>query len=390
MANSQRRRGVLGGSSWVVARVAGIEVALDVSWLLIFALITWSLGAQLAGAHPDWGPVALWGGAAATSVVFFVSIVLHELGHSLTAVRLGLRVRSITLFLFGGVAELDSEPRRPRDELLIAVAGPAVSAVLGVGFLLVAVALPPAPRPVAVARAACEWLGSINLLLVAFNALPGFPLDGGRVLRGVLWGWTGSFERATRAAVASGSVLAYTLMGAGALLAIAGGQLIGGLWLVLIGWFLLTAARATAGAASLESVLSRVRVGVAMDPAPAQCLAGTETVDDVARDLVLRYGERTLYVADASGGLRGLVTLRELSGVAPERRATTPIRAVMVPASELATLAPHDTGWDALRRMTARGVNQLPVIEDGRLVGVVTRERLLALLRAGLALREAA
>ena len=379
-------RGVFGGTAWSIGRVRGIELAIDHSWLLIFLLITFSLGGQFRGAHPEWSPVASWGAALVTSPLFFASIVLHELGHSLTAQRLGVRVRSITLFVFGGMARLDSEPQRPRDEVLIALAGPGVSVALGLGFTAAAAPLLDIAGWGGVAGAVLGWLGDINLILAAFNVVPGFPLDGGRVLRGVVWGLTGSFTRATRIAAASGSIFAYFLMATGAAAALFGGQIVGGLWFVFIGWFLLTAARASVGQMLIERMLARVRARDAMESVRGACVSGSESVADLVGEVVLRTGLRTFYVVDANEQLRGLVTLRELARTAPEARAHTRVDAIMLPAAGLALLTPEESGWEAFRRMADRNVNQLPVVANGRLLGALTRERLMALVQAGVAL----
>jgi Zn-dependent protease len=384
-AQSQSR-GVFGGTAWSLGRIRGIELAIDHSWLLIFMLITFSLGSRFGVAHPEWSAVASWGAALVTSPLFFASIVLHELGHSLTAQRLGVRVRSITLFVFGGMARLDSEPRRPRDEVLIAVAGPLVSAGLGLGFSAAAAPLNDAAGWGGGAGAVLGWLGRINLILAAFNVVPGFPLDGGRVLRGVVWGLTGNFAQATRIAAASGSIFAYFLMATGAVAALFGGQIVGGLWFVFIGWFLLTAARATVGHMLIESMLARVLAGDAMEPVRDACVSGSESVADLVAELVLRTGLRTFYVVDREERLLGLVTLRELAGIPPEARTDTRVDAVMLPAASLAVLAPFESGWTAFRRMADHNVNQLPVVAEGRLVGALTRERLMALVQAGVAL----
>jgi Zn-dependent protease len=363
---ARQRPGVLGGAAWRVGRIAGIDVAIDHTWVLIFLLFTLSIGLRLRLEGPDWSPLATWSTAVATSLLFFASILLHELGHSLVAQRLGVGVRSITLFVFGGLAQLESEPRRPRDEVLIALAGPLVSATLGGIFTALAVGLHGGATPGEMAAEGFAWLGRINLTVAVFNVVPGFPLDGGRVLRGVLWARTGSFERATAAAAAAGSVFAYSLILLGVFAILFAGQLLGGLWLVFIGWFLLSAARASVGQVVLERILGRVRVADAMD-----C------------------GIRTLYVVDPEARLRGLVTLRELAQVGAAERPQRSIEEIMRPLASLETLAPDDSGWLALRRMMERNVNQLPVVEEGVLLGSITRERLLALVQAELALGSA-
>ncbi len=374
-------RGVFGGQAWSLGRVAGIPIAIDRSWILIFLLITFSLGGSFAAERPDWPVAARWGAALSASLLFFASIVLHELGHSLTALPLGVRVRSITLFLFGGLAALESEPRRPRDEILIAVAGPLVSALLGAAFLGLAAGLPDGPALVA------GWLGRINLMLAVFNVLPGFPLDGGRVLRGVAWAATGSFEQATRMAAASGAFLAYGLMGLGGLAALLGGQVLGGLWLVFIGWFLLSTARLSVAQVELEQVLAPVSCRELVESVSGALLDGSESAASVIDTAVLRRGLRTFYVVDAREQLRGLVTLGELAAIPPGERAATAVESVMRPAHGLVVVAPGESAWQAFRKMAEGGVNQLPVLADGRLVGAITRERLVQLVQAGASLR---
>jgi Zn-dependent protease/CBS domain-containing protein len=382
------RPGIVGGAAWRIGRVAGIDVAIDSSWVLIFLLVTVSLGTQLRLAHEEWHWSSTWGTGVVTSLLFFASIVLHELGHSLVAQRVGVRVRSITLFVFGGLAALESEPRRPRDEILIAVAGPLVSTALGIVFLAGAGALGDQPGFREVIGEALAWLGRINLVLAAFNVVPGFPLDGGRVFRGILWATTGSFERATTAAAASGSLFAYGLIAMGVLTVIFGGEILGGLWLVFIGWFLLSAARATAGQVVLERILESVQIGDVIVPVEEARVSRSDTVEYVLADAVLRHGLRTLYVVEGPDELRGLVTLRELSQVPADERAQRRIEEIMLDVDQLALLAPDENGWEALRRMAEWNVNQLPVTKERHLLGAVTRERLLAVVQARLALGE--
>ena len=382
-----RVRGVFGGEAWSLGRVSGIEVAVDRSWILIFGLITYSLASRFAAEQVASGAAQIWAAALLASLLFFTSIVLHELGHSLVAIRLGVGVRSITLFLFGGLAQLESEPRHPRDEILIAVAGPAVSVALGLVFLGLTALLPERPPAAAVLRGVFAWLGAINLVLAAFNVLPGFPLDGGRVLRGIVWSATGSFEQATRVAAASGSIFAYGLMFLGGFAALAGGMVLAGLWLVFIGWFLLTAAKLTVAQAALAGILERLRSVDVMDPVEDRCLSGAESVAAVAQAAVLQRGVRTLFVIDARGGLRGLVTLGDIARTPPERRSHLRVADVMRKESELVMLAPEETAWSAFKKMAESKLNQLPVVVSGRLVGAVTRERLVSLVQAGVALR---
>jgi Zn-dependent protease len=382
----RRRGGVLGGSAWRVGRVAGIDIGIDQSWFLIYFLISISLSAQLASALPEASPLARWGAALATSALAFTSIVLHELGHSLVAQSLGVRVRSITLFLFGGVAQLESEPRKPSHEVAIALAGPAVSVALGLGFG----ALARVATEATLAREAITWLGRMNLALGLFNLAPGFPLDGGRVLRGVVWAVTRDFARATRVAATAGSLLAGMMMLAGVLVVVAGRDLVGGLWLVFLGWFLLAASRAPGSAVELERVLGKVRIAGLLEPVEHAAVSGRESVADVLASHVLGRGVRTLYAVDGAGKLLGVASLRELAAVPPEARAATSVADVMVPAERAHAVSVSDSALDGLRRLAEARVNQLPALDGGRLVGVLTREHLLVLLEAELRMRKAA
>ena len=381
-----RSRGVLGGSSWRIGRVSGIDIAIDQSWLLIFLLISMSVSAQLAASHADSAVAVRWGTAVVVAVAFFASIVLHELGHSLVAQALGTRVRSITLFLFGGVAQLESEPRKPAHEVGIALAGPAVSVSLA-GVFSVLAGLVGEPT---LAGTGLAWLARVNLALGLFNLAPGFPLDGGRVLRGVLWAATGSFARATRIASASGAGIAVLLMLAGAAVVFGARDWVGGLWLVFLGWFLLSASRNAVGAMEVERILGAVSVRDVLEPVRHAIVSADASVAELVSTHVLRSGLRTLWVVDPTNErLLGIATLRELASVPAENRAGTRVESVMLPVARATSVSAGDTALVGMQRLAAAGVNQLPVLDDGRLVGALTRERLLGLLQAGLWLGDA-
>ncbi len=381
-----RAPGILGGSSWRIARVSGIDIAIDQSWVLIFVLISMSVSTQLAASHADDALGGRWLAALAVACAFFASIVLHELGHSLVAQSLGIRVRSITLFVFGGVAMLESEPKKPMHEVGIALAGPAVSVALAGLFSVLAGGVGEST----LAGAGLGWLARVNLALGVFNLAPGFPLDGGRVLRGVLWAATGSFARATRIASLAGSAIALLLMAAGAAAALVARDLVGGLWLAFLGWFLLSASRNAVGAMEVERILGAVSIREVLEPVRHAIVSPGATVAELVSAHVLRSGLRTLWVVDpASERLLGIATLRELASLPHEARETTRIESVMLPAARATSVSPRDTALVGMQRLAAAGVNQLPVLEDGVLVGALTRERLLGVLQAGLWLGEA-
>ncbi len=363
--------GVLSGAGFRLGRILGLEVTLDASWLVIFALVTFSLATGFGAQHPGSDPAVRWLAAFAASLAFFASILLHEMSHSWVARLRGLGVHGITLFIFGGVSRLKEEPRRPRDEFVIAVVGPLMSGALGGLFLLARRAAPADTLLVS----ALGWLGAVNLLLAVFNLLPGFPLDGGRIFRAVVWAFTGNLRKATRAAARGGAAIAYGLMLWGAYTAFVAGQLVNGLWLGFIGWFLLSASQKTVAQMELRSILGSLRVSQALRPDCA--VAGPEeTVARFVDDQVLRTAGRCAFVSDG-GALLGLVTLHELRKVAREAWPSTRLGDVMVPFERLRRVAPDDTLLTALERMNEGPVNQLPVLEGRSLLGIVTREDVL-------------
>ena len=371
--------GPFGRKAIRLGRVFGIEVGLDWSWLFIFLLITFSLAQGFVAGDEGWTRTQSWVGALFASLLFFSSILLHEFGHSLTSKALGLPVRSITLFIFGGLARLSGEPKRPRDEFLIAAAGPAVSVVLGLLFLGVSAVLSADSAVGSVLSGVLGWVGIVNLVLAGFNLVPGFPLDGGRLLRSVVWRVTGDFERATVVAAATGAAFAYFLIGAGILTALIGGALFNGLWFVFIGWFLLTAAQGS----TLQVVLQRQLVDLPLRGAVAPLeplVSGDCSVRDALEGVVLKDGSRCFFVAGGEGPI-GMVTLHELKKVPKEERGATPIKDIMLPASDLVTAPLGESLWTAFEIMSEAGINQLPVTREGRLVGLLTRERLLKIIR---------
>src|SRR5574338_800284 len=359
------------GPGWRVGRIGGIDIAIHPSWLVIFFLVIFSLAESVFPREfRGWSDALYWGIGAVTAVLFFGSVLVHELNHALLARRFGLKVEGITLFIFGGATTIDSESRTPREEALIALAGPVSSFVVG-GILLGIGAVVDQEQ----IRALTEWLGVINLLLGAFNLLPGFPMDGRRVLRALIWRVRGDRLVATRNAATVGRLFAYLLIGFGVYLALGPGNIFGGLWLALIGWFLSTAAEATAAQAGIERSLRGVRVRDAMEPEPPS-VSPNETVADLVQERMLRGEDRSFLVRHDDGGLAGLVTLTDVRRLAREQWPQARVTDVMTRYADLATIAPDAPLADALRIIQEREVGQLPVVEggDGRNpVGVVTR-----------------
>jgi len=361
-----------------MGRILGIPFGVNYSWFIIFVLITTSLFTQFASLHPQWTITEHLVFGIATSILFFASVVLHELGHSVMALKYGIPVKAITLFVFGGVAEIGKEPEKPMHEFTIAIAGPIVSAGLGVLFYGVMMLARGSSEGFA---ALGEWLGRINILLAVFNLIPGFPLDGGRVLRSIVWKYTGSFERATAIGAGSGQFFAYAFIIYGIFQALSG-NVFGGLWIGFIGWFLLSAAQATVVQASIRSTLSGVRV---RDVMTNECLRlpGFISIADLVENHLLKTGVRCTLVTDGDR-LRGLITLHEIKQVPREEWNRTSLQAVMV-TEELLTSVPPDAAIEAvLRVLSEENINQVPVVQNGRLLGVAGRERLLALVKTRL------
>jgi Zn-dependent protease len=368
------------GPGWKVGRLAGIDLAIHPSWLVIAFLVTYSLAEfQLPAEFPGWTTLAYWLVGFATALLFFASVLAHELSHALVARRSGLKVDGITLFIFGGATSIDSDSRTPREEALIAVAGPAMSILIGV--VLIGLNLVVAQPQLA---ALLRWLGFINLLLGIFNLIPGFPMDGGRVLRAILWKLRGDRLSATRNAALVGRGFAYLLIGFGVFLALRpGGTIFSGLWLALIGWFLSNAAEATMAQAGVERSLRGVRVRDAMEVNPP-AVSPNEPVADLVQERLLRGEDRSFLVRHDDGGLAGIVTLGDVRRLPRDAWPGVRVTDIMTRYGELATIGPDAPMADALRLLQEREIGQLPVVDgDGRNpVGMVTRRGILRLLEA--------
>ncbi len=358
--------------------MAGVDLAIHPSWLVIAFLITYSLAvAQFPEQFPGWSGPLYWVVASATAFLFFASVLAHELSHALVARRFGLRVQGITLFIFGGTTSIDSDSRSPREEALIALAGPAMSIALGAAFLGLELVIDQ-PQIGALVR----WLGVINLVLGVFNLIPGFPMDGGRVLRALLWRVRGDQMAATRNAALVGRLLAYVLIAVGVLWALSPNGLFGGLWLALIGWFLSNAADATVAQAGVEHSLRGVRVRDAMDGDPPS-VSPNEPVADLVAERMLRGEDRSFLVRHDDGGLAGIVTLGDVRRLPRDDWPSARVTDIMTRFADLAIIAPDAPLADALRVVQERDVGQLPVVEDGRQpVGMVTRRGILRLIEA--------
>ena len=365
----------------------------DWSLLVIFLLIAFGLATGVFPAwHPDWPSALAWGTAFGAAALFLASVLVHELSHALVGRLGGIRVRRITLFMLGGLAEMEREPPTWRAEIAMAAVGPVTSFALGLAFLWLAywVAGPlelDAEDPAAVLAELSPlatllvWLGPVNLLLAAFNLVPGFPLDGGRVLRAALWGATGSLRKATRWASLLGQGFAWLLIGVGLLMLfgcrfpLLGGGLFGGLWLMFIGWFLNNAALVSYRQLLVKQTLEEIPVSRLMQTRLTR-IDPQSTVAQLVDQHMMASGQRVLPV-ERDGRFLGLVSLSDLQK--SERSAWDRMSAaeIMTPRERLACVAPDADAAEALEELARRGVNQLPVLDAERLVGLLRREDLL-------------
>lgn len=381
------------GNGIRLGSIAGIAIHLDWSLAIIFLLITSGLALGLFPAwHPDWSPALAWATAFAAAVLFFASVLAHELSHAIVGRAQGMTIRRITLFVFGGMAHLEHEPHRWRAELAMAIVGPITSLAIGIGALLAAglligpveLDLDEPGRFLArlgVAATLLVWIGQVNLILAVFNLVPGFPLDGGRVLRALLWGATGDLRRATRWASGAGQGFAWLLIGLGVAMALGirvpvfGVGLVNGLWLMFIGWFLNNAAFASYRQLLVRDALENVPVARLMRKQFAS-VPPDLSVSELVEAHILRSDQRAFPVEE-NGRMIGVVCLADVRRLARERWPETAVREIMTPADRLASVRPEDDALEALSLLGAKGVNQLPVVAAGRLAGFVLREDIL-------------
>lgn len=363
-----------------LGRIFGVAIGLHYSWIIIALLATLSLRSQFAVDHPNWETSTTWIVAIITGLLFFVSILLHELSHAAVAKLRGIPVRGITLFALGGVAQIEKDAADAKSEFWMGIVGPITSVVIGIVCLVLALLLggnlsgefnsPPA--------AMFMWLGYINIALGIFNMIPGFPLDGGRVLRAVVWWITGDANRSTRIASRVGQVVAvgFILLG---IVQFFSGAGFGGLWIAFIGWFLLDAARASGAQVEITERLTGVRVGDVM----AQ---NFETVDANAnlqtfvQEHLLPTGQRCFVVVQ-QGMPVGIITPHEVKTVDRARWPYTTVGDVMRPLETLRTVSAERPLAEALEMMGREDVNQMPVVQQGKLAGIISRGHIVRVLQ---------
>ena len=359
--------------SWRVGRISGIEIGIHYTWLLALVVFTWLLGqSYFPATYPGWQTYSYWIAGFLATFILFISVLIHELAHSLVARARGLPVSSITLFILGGVSNLATEPEKPGLEFIMAIAGPTSSLVLagifwGIWYLL--------GSQFAFAKAIFGYMALANALLAGFNLLPGFPLDGGRVFRSILWKTTGDLLKATNIATAVGRLFAWIFMALGVFLVFGFnvfglGGFLNGLWFVFVGWFLNSAADSSRQEATLREHLTGVLVGQVMEKDVSSVRPETN-IADLVQTVFIQKNKRTIPVTDGDN-LVGVVTISDIKGLPQEQWPVTPVSQIMH-REPIHTVKPEDDLNAAMKLMAQYDLNQIPVLGQGKLVGVLTR-----------------
>ena len=359
-----------------IGTIRGIPLQISASWLIVFVLFLWTFAASY---YPDryegWTSQAYFSAALITVVLFFASIVLHELGHATIAARSGIRTRSITLLPIGGIAEIEREAEKPGQEFAIAIAGPITSALLGGIFIGLHFLLKPISVP---AGGITAYLGVANLFLGVFNLLPGFPMDGGRVLRAIVWGATKSYSRGTQVAARVGSFVAYLFIFFGVTLLFRG-QIANGIILAFTGWFILTNAQASIQQVAFQRGLGGITVAQVMTRA-FPTIQSRQTLAQVVSETFLAQNSRSAAV-EQERLFVGFLTLADVMRVPQDQWDSVRAQAVMIPSGRLTVMHPEEPALDALERMQEGDYNQLPVVAGGQMVGLLTRSDILRFLQ---------
>ena len=376
------------GNGFSIGKIFGIKINIDWSWLFIFFLVSWNLTTAFGQMHPDWGWTLRIATSVAAALLFFASVLAHELAHSLVARSRGMQVRGITLFLFGGVSNIQRHPPSPGAEFLIAVVGPITSILMGVIFVIITglglgsigqgVADPTQiAAQLGPVRSLLLWLGPVNLILGVFNLVPGFPLDGGRILRSFFWKLTDNLKQATRWASWVGQTIAWLMIAGGiamvfgARIPFFGTGLINGLWLAFIGWFLNSAAISSYRQIVIQDVLEGVEVRRMMrEDMPT--VSGDATVNELVHNHIMKVDDHSFPVVDG-GKFVGTVTLQDVREIPRDTWEETRVHEIMTPQEDVVWVSSDEGAEEAFTKLGRRDVRQLPVLDEGQLVGVLSR-----------------
>ncbi|NIM59121.1 MAG: CBS domain-containing protein [Candidatus Aminicenantes bacterium] len=362
--------------SWRIAKVFGIDIKIDSSWIIIFVLFSWILSANyFPQRYQDWSRGLYWIIGIITSLLIFASVLVHELAHSLVALKQGEKVRSITLFLLGGVAQITEEPKRPLREFTMALVGPMASLLIAFLFLILSFILRGISEPL---LASASYLAMINTVLAIFNLFPGFPMDGGRVLRSIIWKVTGNLKKATKIASRVGQGFAFFLIFIG-ILQILRANLLPGIWMIFIGWFLHSAAVRGYDQVMVQSLLKGVRAEDLMTK-NFEAVTPDLSVQSLVDDYILKKRERVFLVSD-KGSLKGIVCLEDVKQTPSDKWPETKVGEIMTPKEKLEAVSPNADGSQVLNSITTKDIHQIPVMEGDKIAGIICRSDILRFIQ---------
>jgi len=365
------------GNAFNLGKVFGIQFRLHYTWFIVFILISVSLsGYYFPAYYPDWTPLAYWVIGIVSSLLFFASVVAHELAHSIVARINGIPVKSITLFIFGGIAQITREATKANAELKMAAAGPACSLVLGGLFGLLCLLSRGISEPVV---AMTSWLAQVNVVLAIFNLIPGFPLDGGRVFRSILWRVTGNYKLSTKIATQVGQGVGYLFILGGISIMFLLRDWFSGLWLVFIGWFLRNTASSSYHQAQWREALREVSASQVMT-SDCPVIPLNITINQMVQEYVFTSGCYFFLVAD-EGGVKGILTLNNIKAVPRQNWDVTQVQGIMTPVDKVKVAHPDQDALSILEEMDENDINQMPVVSEGSVIGLIIRDNLIRFLR---------
>jgi Zn-dependent protease len=363
-------------TSWRIGSLFGIDIRIDSSWIIIFTFVTWVLASSYFpnrfGGWPQW---QYWVIGVVTSLLFFASVLGHEITHSLVAMGQGEEVRSITLFILGGVAELKGEPESPSKEFSMALVGPLSSMIISLFFWAISLLVRDFSQPL---WALTRYLALINLIIGIFNLIPGFPMDGGRVLRAIIWKITGNLRNSTRIASVTGQTIAFLFIVFGIFL-IFSKALFNGVWMVFIGWFIHSAAARGYKQVVMKDMLKDIRAKDLMNR-EFEAVSPDLPLQELIEEHILKKRQRAFLVFD-QGQLDGIICLDDVKAVPKEKWTTTRVGEIMTPKEKLETALPEDDGTSVLGKLTGKNVNQVPVVKGGKVEGILCRSDVLQFLQ---------
>jgi len=362
----------------VIGKIKGIQIEVNSSWLIIFGLLTYMLATSyFPQFYPDWSAAIRWSLGAILALLLFISVLLHELSHSLVSISLGIEVKKISLFIFGGIAQIEGEPDEPIKELKIAVAGPAMSIFLSAMLLLAARMLGSAGAP-EVVTVPVDYIGTANLVLAIFNLVPAFPLDGGRIMHAIIWHFNHNVQKATQIASSMGKMFGYFLifMGTFSLLT---GYIINGLWLIFIGWFINQAAQSSYQQMIMADLFDKIHVSEFMTD-QVIIVDHNLSVQELVDGYFYRY-KFAIFPVRRNDSIIGIINVDSLKQIPPEAWMETPVGSIATPLDKNLIVSPHDTVATAMNKLFSNRIGRVLVMDQAKILGIVSRTDILNYIR---------